>query len=157
MSSIGDAAAATWLGAAYSSINSAPSDWISQSFTPPSTAGTRQASAFANLLASTMQNQLASLDDIYARQALLRLQEAQQQKLDQTMATLDEAQNAISGSSGTNGVITTDMSVTVDMSSNILTLRDGTMIDITTGLRLDPVTKLPYGVGYVSDSSSPSS
>jgi len=157
MSSIGDASAAAWLGAAYSSMNSAPGNWISQSLAPASTAGTSLASAFANLLASTMQDQLASLDDIYARQALLRLQEEQQQKLDQTMATLDEAQNAMSASQGTNGVITTDMSMTVDLNSNILTLRDGTMIDITTGLRLDPVTKLPYGVGYVSGSSSTSS
>jgi hypothetical protein len=153
MTSIGDGAAASWLGSAYSSINSSSGDWISAAAGGGSSGGTLsnaigQGSAFANLLASTMQNQITGMGNIAAQQAVLRMQEEQQTKLDQAQSDLNDAQNTISSSSASTGQLTTDSSTTIDLSSNIMTLRDGTTVDITTGLRVDPVTHLPYSPSY---------
>lgn len=150
MTSIGDGAAASWLGSAYSGINSASGDWIAQTVASHSSSGGTApslGSAFANLLASTSQSQMSSLNDIYARMAMLRIQEEQQAQLDQAQADLQFAQDSMAVA--TVDTINTDSSTTIDLNSNIMTLRDGTTIDITTGMKVDPVTLLPYAPDYV--------
>ena len=150
MTSIGDGAAASWLGSAYSSINSTSGDWISQTVASHSATGGTAASlgsAFANLLASSSQSQMSSLNDIYARMAMLRIQEEQQAQLDQAQADLQSAQDSMAPDAP--DAVNTDSGTTIDLNSNIMTLRDGTTIDITTGMKVDPVTHLPYATDYV--------
>ena len=135
MTSIGDGAAASWLGSAYSSINSTSGSWIAQTVASHSSTGGTAASlgsAFANLLASSSQSQMSSLNDIYARMAMLRIQEEQQAQLDQAQADLQSAQDSMS--QDTLDSVNTD---------------SGTTIDITTGMKVDPVTHLPYATDYV--------
>jgi hypothetical protein len=157
MTSIGDGAAASWLGSAYSSINSTSGDWISQTVASHSATGGTAASlgsAFANLLASSSQSQMSSLNDIYARMAMLRIQEEQQAQLDQAQADLQSAQDSMA--QDTLDSVNTDSGTTIDLNSNIMTLRDGTTIDITTGMKVDPVTHLPYATDYVVHTTSSS-
>jgi hypothetical protein len=157
MTSIGDGAAASWLGSAYSSINSTSGDWISQTVASHSSSGGTAASlgsAFANLLASATQSQMSSLNDIYARMAMLRIQEEQQAQLDQAQADLQSAQDSMG--QDTLDSVNTDSGTTIDLNSNIMTLRDGTTIDITSGMKVDPVTHLPYATDYVVHTSSSS-
>ena len=157
MTSIGDGAAASWLGSAYSSINSTSGDWISQTVASHSSSGGTAASlgsAFANLLASSSQSQMSSLNDIYARMAMLRIQEEQQAQLDQAQADLQSAQDSMSQDAVDS--VNTDSGTTIDLNSNIMTLRDGTTIDITTGMKVDPVTHLPYATDYVVHTTSSS-
>jgi len=150
MTSIGDGAAASWLGSAYSSINSTSGSWIAQTVASHSSSGgtaTSLGSAFANLLAFATQSQMSSLNDIYARMAMLRIQEEQQAQLDQAQADLQSAQDSMSQDAVDS--VNTDSGTTIDLNSNIMTLRDGTTIDITTGMKVDPVTHLPYATDYV--------
>ena len=81
---------------------------------------------------------MSSLNDIYARMAMLRIQEEQQAQLDQAQADLQSAQDSMS--QDTVDSVNTDSGTTIDLNSNIMTLRDGTTIDITTGMKVDPVT-----------------
>lgn len=157
MTSIGDGAAASWLGSAYSSINSTSGSWIAQTVASHSSTGGTAASlgsAFANLLASSSQSQMSSLNDIYARMAMLRIQEEQQAQLDQAQADLQSAQDSMAPDAP--DAVNTDSGTTIDLNSNIMTLRDGTTIDITTGMKVDPVTHLPYAVDYVVHTTSSS-
>src|SRR6185503_11187025 len=158
MTSIGDGAAASWLGSAYSSINSTYGSWIAQTVASHSSTGGTAASlgsAFANLLASSSQSQMSSLNDIYARMAMLRIQEEQQAQLDQAQADLQSAQDSMAPDAP--DAVNTDSGTTIDLNSNIMTLRDGTTIDITTGMQVDPVTHLPYAVDYVVHTTTSSS
>ena len=90
---------------------------------------------------------MSSLNDIYARMAMLRIQEEQQAQLDQAQADLQSAQDSMSQDAVDS--VNTDSGTTIDLNSNIMTLRDGTTIDITTGMKVDPVTHLPYATDYV--------
>jgi hypothetical protein len=154
ITSVGDGAAASWLGSAYSSINSSTGDWLSQTISAQSSSSSgisgflSQSTAFANLLASSVQTQSQSLNDIYAREAMLRIQEDTQKQLDQTMADLQDTQNAITNT--TPDPVTTDSSATIDFTANTMTMRDGTVIDITSGVRLNPITLLPYAPNFVT-------
>jgi hypothetical protein len=148
------ATVSNWLAGAYSALKSPSGDWLAYSYAAKkarSHGGSvssflSRSSSFANLLETSMQAKMSSINDIYARQALLRVQEENLKKLEQNLNDLAEAKDSFADNPPQS--ITTGSSATIDLDKGIMTMRDGTLIDIKSGLKLDPITKLPYSVGY---------
>jgi hypothetical protein len=150
------ATVSNWLAGAYSALKSPSGDWLAYSYAAKkarSHGGSvssflSRSSSFANLLETSMQTQMSSINDIYARQALLRVQEENFKALEKALA--EQAAEAADESFAAKPpeTVTTGSSATIDFETGIMTMRDGTLIDIKSGLKLDPITKLPYSVGY---------
>jgi hypothetical protein len=136
--------AASWLAGAYGSINntsSASDGWLASTLASRKTSyapGTinnflNTSSSVANIFAGVSQNLVSGLGDLAARTATARMQADTQKKLD---ALIKETTDLTFDSSPPTS-ITTAGDGTLDLVANTFTLRDGTVLDITTGRKVD--------------------
>lgn len=90
----------------------------------------------ANAFALISQNTVTGAGSLYAQIAAQRQEEADAKKLEEALADLAASKQMIQPENVLDPIIFFDDGSTIDTNSNILTLKDGTQIDITTGLKV---------------------
>ena len=91
---------------------------------------------FANNFATIAQTSVTNAGSLYAQIASDNQKTAAQQKTQEALDALNAAQNMVKPGSNLDAVIYLGDGVTIDTTSNIMTMTDGTQIDITTGSEL---------------------
>jgi hypothetical protein len=117
--------------------------WLPQTWAQQDAASSRAAdiqdfldtsAAFSNGLASISQMRMKALGDLAARAAISRVQAATEKK---HAALAKELESASSRPPGPTGTIDLPNGSTLDLAKNTFTLRNGTVLDITTGRKVD--------------------
>ena len=90
----------------------------------------------ANSFALISQNNASSAGSFYAQMASQRQKEADVKKLQDALAALSASKQAVQPKNVLDPFIYFDDGSVIDTNSNILTTKDGTQIDITTGLKV---------------------
>ncbi|HEY7230227.1 MAG TPA: hypothetical protein VH558_07650 [Pseudolabrys sp.] len=90
----------------------------------------------ANAFAMISQNTVSSAGSFYAQMASQRSQEADAKKLQDSLDALSASKAMVQPENKLDPFIYFDDGSTIDTNSNILTTKDGTQIDITTGLEV---------------------
>ncbi|HZP70786.1 MAG TPA: hypothetical protein VFB29_12650 [Pseudolabrys sp.] len=90
----------------------------------------------ANALALISQNTVTNAGSLYAQMASQRQKEADAKKLQEALDALAASKQMVQPKNVLDPIIFFDDGSTIDTTSNILTLHDGTQIDITTGLKV---------------------
>lgn len=103
---------------------------------------------FANNFATIAQNAITSSGSLYAQIASDNQQTAAEKKAQDAIDALNATQNMVQSTSTLDPIIYLGDGVTIDTTSNIMTMSDGTQIDITTGSQVvDPSTIIEMGNG----------
>ncbi len=93
-------------------------------------------SAASNALLTTFSDRISAAGDLAARAALKRIQSELQEKIAERSASSDNLIPATKNSVFSVSATTTlDGGSKIDLQGNTLTLTDGTVIDLTTGLK----------------------
>jgi len=104
--------------------------------------------AFANNFATIAQSSVTNTGSLYAQIASDNQQAAAQQKTQAALDALNAAQNMVQPGATLDPVIYLGGGVTIDTTSNIMTMADGSQIDITTGNKyVDPASIVELGNG----------
>ena len=90
----------------------------------------------ANAFALISQNTASSAGSLYAQMASQREKEADAKKLQEALDALSASKQMVQPTNVLDPFIYFDDGSSIDTNSNILTLQDGTQIDITTGLEV---------------------
>jgi hypothetical protein len=90
----------------------------------------------ANAFAMISQNTVSSAGSLYAQMASQREKEADAKKLQEALDALSASKQMVQPTNVLDPFIYFDDGSSIDTNSNILTLQDGTQIDITTGLEV---------------------
>lgn len=90
----------------------------------------------ANAFALISQNTVTGAGSLYAQMASQRQKEADEKKLQEAFAALSASKQMVQPENKLDPFIYFDDGSSIDTNSNILTLKDGTQIDITTGLEV---------------------
>ncbi|HJS61009.1 MAG TPA: hypothetical protein VJ800_04580 [Pseudolabrys sp.] len=90
----------------------------------------------ANAFALISQNTASIAGSLYAQMASQRLEEADAKKLQDALDALSASKQMVQPENVLDPFIYFDDGSVIDTNSNILTLQDGTQIDITTGLKV---------------------
>jgi hypothetical protein len=90
----------------------------------------------ANAFALISQNTVTGAGSLYAQIAGQRQEEADAKKLQEALEALEASKQMVQPENVLDAIIFFDDGSTIDTNSNILTLQDGTQIDITTGLKV---------------------
>ena len=90
----------------------------------------------ANAFALISQNTVSSAGSLYAQMASQRQSEEDTKKLQDALAELSASKQAVQPKNVLDPFIYFDDGSVIDTNSNILTMQDGTQIDITTGLKV---------------------
>jgi hypothetical protein len=90
----------------------------------------------ANSFALISQNTVSSAGSFYAQMASQRQQDADAKKLQDSLAELAASKQMVQPENKLDPFIYFDDGSVIDTNSNILTTKDGTQIDITTGLKV---------------------
>ena len=94
---------------------------------------------FANNFATIAQSNVTNSGALYAQIASGNEQTAAQKKTQEAIDALNAAQQMVKPTNTLDAVIYLGGGVTIDTNANIMTMADGTQIDITTGNKLvDP-------------------
>jgi hypothetical protein len=105
-------------------------------------------SAFANNFATIAQTAVTNAGSLYARIASDNQKTAAQQKTRDVLNALSADQNMVKPGSTLDPIVYLGDGVTIDTTSNIMTMTDGTQIDITTGSTYtDPASIIQIGNG----------
>ncbi len=103
---------------------------------------------FANNFATIAQTSVTNAGSLYAQIASDNQKTAAQQKTQEALDALSAAQNMVKPGSNLDAVIYLGDGVTIDTAANIMTLTDGTQIDIVTGSEyVDPASIIQLGNG----------
>jgi hypothetical protein len=90
----------------------------------------------ANTFALISQNTVSGAGSLYAQIASQRSKEADAKKLQEALDALSASKQMVQSKNVLDPFIYFDDGSTIDTNSNILTMKDGTQIDITTGLKV---------------------
>jgi hypothetical protein len=90
----------------------------------------------ANAFALVSQNNASAAGSFYAQMASQRQKEADAKKLQEAFDALSASKQMVQPKNVLNPFIYFDDGSVIDTNSNILTMKDGTQIDITTGLKV---------------------
>ena len=90
----------------------------------------------ANALALISQNTVSTAGSLYAQMASQRSKDADAKKLQDALDALSAEKQMVQPENVLDPFIYFDDGSTIDTNSNILTMQDGTQIDITTGLKV---------------------
>ena len=90
----------------------------------------------ANTFALISQNTVRVPASLYAQIASQRSKEADAKKLQEALDALSASKQMVQSKNVLDPFIYFDDGSTIDTNSNILTMKDGTQIDITTGLKV---------------------
>jgi hypothetical protein len=90
----------------------------------------------ANSFALISQNTVSSAGSLYAQMASQRQKEADAKALQDALAALSASKQAVQPKNVLDPFIYFDDGSVIDTNNNILTRKDGTQIDITTGLKV---------------------
>jgi hypothetical protein len=90
----------------------------------------------ANSFALISQNNASTAGSLYAQMASQRQKEADTKKLQDALAALSASKQAVQPQNVLDPFIYFDDGSFIDTNSNILTTKDGTQIDITTGVKV---------------------
>ena len=90
----------------------------------------------ANAFTMISQNTVSSAGSLYAQMASQREKEADAKKLQEALDALSASKQMVQPTNVLDPFIYFDDGSSIDTNSNILTLQDGTQIDITTGLEV---------------------
>ncbi|HET9715320.1 MAG TPA: hypothetical protein VFP60_03960 [Pseudolabrys sp.] len=96
----------------------------------------RSSARAANALALISQNTVSGAGSLYAQMASQREKEADAKKLQEALDALSASKQMVRPENKLDPFIYFDDGSSIDTNSNILTLKDGTQIDITTGLEV---------------------
>ena len=111
--------------------------------------------AFANNFATIAQNAVTGSGSLAAQIASDNQQTAANKKLQDAIAALNATQNMVQPTNTLDPVLYLGNGVTVDTASNIMTMTDGTQVDITTGTQVtDPSTIIEMGNGSYLNTST---
>ena len=104
--------------------------------------------SFANNFATIAQTAVTNAGSLYAQIASENQKTAAQQKTQEALDALSAAQNMVKPGSNLDAIIYLGDGVTIDTVANIMTLTDGTQIDIATGTEyVDPASIIQLGNG----------
>jgi hypothetical protein len=90
----------------------------------------------ANAFALISQNTVSGAGSLYAQMASQRQKEADAKKLQEAFEALSASKQMVHPENKLDPFIYFDDGSSIDTNNNILTLKDGTQIDITTGLKV---------------------
>jgi hypothetical protein len=90
----------------------------------------------ANAFALISQNTVSGAGSLYAQMASQRQKEADDKKLQEAFEALSASKQMVQPENKLDPFIYFDDGSFIDTNSNILTMKDGTQIDITTGLKV---------------------
>jgi hypothetical protein len=90
----------------------------------------------ANAFALISQNTVSGAGSLYAQMASQRQKEADEKKLQEAFEALSASKQMVRPENKLDPFIYFDDGSSIDTNDNILTLKDGTQIDITTGLKV---------------------
>jgi len=96
----------------------------------------RSSTQTANAFALISQNTVTDASSLVAQIASQNKQQADEKKLQDALSDLSKTQHMVQAKNVLDPVIYFDDGSTIDTNSNILTMRDGTQIDTTTGLKV---------------------
>jgi hypothetical protein len=109
----------------------------------------------ANGLASIAQTSVTNYSSLIAQQASARQQQEQQQKLTDAMTSLQQTQSQVQPKNVLDPTIFMPDGSTIDTTSNIMTMSDGTQYDITTGAKyVDPTMIIQMANGSYLDTKN---
>ena len=94
----------------------------------------KSSASAANAFAMISQNTVSIAGSLYAQMASQRSKEADAKKLQEALAALSASKQMVQPKNVLDPFIYFDDGSVIDTNSNILTMQDGTQIDITTGL-----------------------
>ena len=104
--------------------------------------------AFANNFATIAQSSVTGVGSLYAQIASDNQKAMAQKKTQDVIDALNVQQQMVKPGTNLDPVIYLGDGVTIDTTSNILTMSDGTQIDITTGSKVvDPTSIIELGNG----------
>lgn len=111
--------------------------------------------SFANNFATIVQTNVTNSGSLYAQIASDNQQKAAAQKTQDALNALAAAQQNVQPGTNLDPVIYLGNGVTIDTTSNIMTMTNGTQIDITTGAKVvDPSTIIEMGNGSYLNTST---
>jgi hypothetical protein len=111
--------------------------------------------AAANTFATISQGSVTSYSSLIAQMASARQQKAQAQKLDDAMKSLQDTQNQVQKKNVLESFIYMPDGSTIDTTSNIMTMSDGTQYDITSGAKyVDPSMIIQMANGSYLDTKN---
>jgi hypothetical protein len=96
----------------------------------------KSSASAANAFSLISQNTASSAGSLYAQMASQREKEADAKKLQEALDALSASKQMVQPTNVLDPFIYFDDGSSIDTNSNILTLQDGTQIDITTGLEV---------------------
>jgi hypothetical protein len=103
---------------------------------------------FANNFATIAQSAVTNAGSLYAQIASDNQKTAAEQKIQDALEALNAAQDMVKPGSNLDAIIYLGDGVTIDTAANIMTMTDGTQIDITTGnVYVDPASIIQIGNG----------
>jgi hypothetical protein len=104
--------------------------------------------SFANNFATIAQSNVTNSGSLYAQIASDNQKQAAAKKAQDALDALNAQQQQVQPGTNLDPVIYLGDGVTIDTTSNIMTMTDGTQIDITTGSKVvDPSTIIELGNG----------
>ena len=109
----------------------------------------------ANGLATIAQSTVTSYSSLIAQMASARQQQAQAQKLDDAMKSLQDTQNMVAKKNVLDSFIYMPDGSYIDTANSIMTMSDGTQYDVTTGAKyVDPSMIIQMADGSYLDTKN---
>ncbi len=112
-------------------------------------------SNFANNLATISQTSVTNTGSLFAQIASSNQQQANAQKLQDSLDQLNAQQQMVAAQNVLDPIIYLGNGTTIDTTSNIMTMSDGTQYDTTTGLKyVDPSSIMQLANGAYLNTST---